>query len=165
MGTGTTQQRGGCRREKSADQKGGSNVERRPTTTRGADWKTKLITTIAVIGAFLGAAVPAVADNLISNLGGTQIGGFRLSENDVAMSFTTGPNASGYQFESLSIGYTRTSDDIHDPVYVSLNTGSANGPDTSGRGQIAFLANRGGHRVHANQRRYTRPGVRVPQHW
>ena len=145
METGTTQQRGGGRRGKSADQRGGSNVGRRSTTTRRAGWKTKLITRIVAISAFLGAAGPVTADTLVSNFTQLALGGERLSDSDLAMSFTTGTNASGYQFESVAIGFSAGRGYQYDPVYVSLNADSGNGrPDTSGRGQIAMLANANG---------------------
>ena len=89
------------------------------TVTRGAGWKRRLITTIAVIVALIGGAGPAAADDLVSNLAEVSSGiGVILSESNIAMPFTTGTNASGYQLESISINFLTGRSREHEPVYV-----------------------------------------------
>ena len=57
-----------------------SNVERRSTMTRRAGWKARLVTTIAA---------PAAAQDLVSNLDKTSLGGLELNEYDIARARAT----------------------------------------------------------------------------
>ena len=126
MKTGTTQPRGRGRGGNSGGRKAGSKVEERSTRTRGG-WKSTLITTIAVIGAFLGAAGPAAADDLVSNLGVLRNYDLPLSDDDYAQSFTTGANVTGYQIESISLHFDAGSTTTTDPVYVYLYEDNGSG--------------------------------------
>ena len=103
MATGTTHARGG----RSADQRAGLNVERRSTMTRRAGWTARLVTTLAVILALTGGARPAAADDLVTNLSTSASGREGLADSEYIQSFTTGPNASGYLLESISIDFSR----------------------------------------------------------
>ena len=130
METRRTQLRGRGRGGNSGDRKrtSVSKVEERSTRTRDwPGWKSTLITTIAVIGAFLGAAGPAAADDLVSNLGVLRNYDLPLSENDYAQSFTTGANVTGYQIESISLYFDAGSTTTTDPVYVYLYEDNGSG--------------------------------------
>ena len=102
MATGTTHA-GDAR----PDQRAGLNVERRSTTARRAGWKARLITAIGVIVAFFGAAGPAAADDLVTNLSTSASGREGLADSEYIQSFTTGPNVSGYLLKSISIDFSR----------------------------------------------------------
>ena len=130
METGTTQPRGTGRGGNSGGQRGTSKVEERSTRTRRAGRKSRLITTIVAISAFLGAASPAAGDDLVSNMGlpDLPLGSNSRFENfDFAQSFSTGANVSGYQLESISLYFADPSDHATDPVYVSLHQDDGNG--------------------------------------
>ncbi len=123
METGKTQLRGRGRGERTADGTSGSIRELKSTATRGAGWKQRLVTTIATITALAGVAGPAAAQVLVTNLGETSLGTtteFRLSVNDFAQPFTTGPNATGYRLEAVSLEYTTGRVRKYDLVYVSV---------------------------------------------
>ena len=86
-----------------------------------------LIATIAVIGAFLGGAEPAAADDLVGNLSALRNYDLPLSENDYAQAFTTGANVTGYQIESISLHFDVGSTTTTDPVYVYLYEDNGSG--------------------------------------
>ena len=93
------------------------------TATRGAGWKRRLVTTIAAITALAGLAGPAAAEDLVTNLGESSLGTtteLRLSVNDIVMLFTTGPHATGYRLEAVSLEYTTGRVRKYDLVYVSV---------------------------------------------
>ena len=96
METGSTQLRGRGRGGRTPERTSGSISELRSTATRGAGWKRRLVTTIAVIVALIGGAGPAAAQVLVTNFGELSIGGEALGDFDFAQPFTTGTNASGY---------------------------------------------------------------------
>ncbi len=117
------------------------------TATRGAGWKRRLITTIAVIVALIGGAGPAAADVLVSNLAQPTLQGDvreSLAGKSYAMPFTTGTNATGYLLESISIKFqngSRTTG-VGDPVYVYLYGDNGNGrPNHSSK--VAVLTKAG----------------------
>ena len=96
---------------------------RRSTATRGAGWKRRLITTIAAISTLAGLPEVAKADTLVTNLGESSLGTtteLRLSVNDIVMPFTTGPHATGYRLEAVSLEYTTGRVRKYDLVYVSV---------------------------------------------
>ena len=139
MATGTTHA-GDAR----PDQRAGLNVERRSTTARRAGWKARLITAIGVIVAFFGAAGPAAADDLVTNLSTSASGREGLADSEYIQSFTTGPNASGYLLESISIDFVKGSVGTTDPVYVYLHEDNGNGrPNHAQGGQVATLTKNG----------------------
>ena len=122
------------------------------TATRGAGWKRRLVTTIAVIVALIGGAGPAAADVLVSNIeqftlnpGQTE----QLAGLSYAMSFTTGTNGSGYILESISIDFASgsqregypLSNPVGDPVYVYLYEDDAGRPNHDS--QVAVLTKAG----------------------
>ena len=88
------------------------------TATRGAGWKARLVTTIAVIGALIGGAGPAAAQVLVTNLSEPSESGYGLGTFDFVQPFTTGTNASGYQLESISINFLVGRSREYEPVYV-----------------------------------------------
>ena len=113
------------------------------TATRGAGWKRRLITTIAVIVALIGVAGPAAAEVLVTNLSEPSIGGGEaLGDVDFAQPFTTGTNASGYQLESISIDFVTGRSREYEPVYVYLYGDHGNGSPND-RDQIAALTKNG----------------------
>ena len=96
---------------------------RRSTATRGAGWKRRLITAIAAISTLAGLPEVAKADTLVTNLGESSLGTtteLRLSVNDIVMPFTTGPHATGYRLEAVSLEYTTGRVRKYDLVYVSV---------------------------------------------
>ena len=122
------------------------------TATRGAGWKRKLVTTIAVIVALIGGAGPAAAAVLVSNIeqftlnpGQTE----QLAGLSYAMPFKTGTNASGYILESISIDFASgsqregypLSNPVGDPVYVYLYEDDAGRPNHDS--QVAVLTKAG----------------------
>ena len=122
------------------------------TATRGAGWKRRLVTTIAVIVALIGGAGPAAADVLVSNIeqftlnpGQTE----QLAGLSYAMPFTTGTNGSGYILESISIDFASgsqregypLSNPVGDPVYVYLYEDDAGRPNHDS--QVAVLTKAG----------------------
>ena len=146
MRTRSTEPSGTGRGGNSGGRKGASKVEERATRTRRAGWKSRLITTISAIGAFVGAAGPAAADTLLAN--DTQTTVFELplgrTENaphgtEYAQQFTTGPNVTGYLLESISLGFDVGSKP-NNPVYVYLQ--EDNGRGRPGR-QVAHLTKNG----------------------
>ena len=106
------------------------------TATRGAGWKRRLITTIAVIVALAGLASPAAAQVLVTNLSEPSIAGYVLGDVDFAQPFTTGTNASGYQLESISINFLVGRSREYEPVYVYVYGDHGNGSPND-RDQIA----------------------------
>ena len=90
-----------------------------------------------MIVALIGVAGPAAADDLVSNLAEGSSGiGVILSESDIAMPFTTGTNASGYQLESISLNFRTGRSREYEPVYVYLYGDHGNGSPND-RDQIA----------------------------
>ena len=112
------------------------------TATRGAGWKRRLVTTIAVIVALIGGAGPAAAQVLVTNLSEPSGGGEALGEYDFAQPFTTGPNASGYQLESISLNFRTGRSRKHEPVYVYLYGDHGTGRPND-RDQLATLTKNG----------------------
>ena len=106
------------------------------TATRGAGWKRRLITTIAVIVALIGGAGPAAAQVLVTNFSEPSAGGTALGDVDFAQPFTTGTNASGYQLESISINFLVGRSREYEPVYVYVYGDHGNGSPND-RDQIA----------------------------
>ena len=106
------------------------------TATRGAGWKRRLITTIAVIVALIGGAGPAAAQVLVTNFSEPSVGGKALGDVDFAQPFTTGTNASGYQLESISINFLVGRSREYEPVYVYVYGDHGNGSPND-RDQIA----------------------------
>ena len=112
METGSTQPRGRGRGGRTAERTSGSISELRSTATRGTGWKRRLVTTIAAITALAGlagAAGAATAEDLVSNLDettGSKQDRHKLSVNDFAIPLTTGPNATGYLLQAISLQYT-----------------------------------------------------------
>ena len=95
--------------------------------TRRAGWKARLVTTIAVIVALFGGAGPVAADTLVTNLSTSASGREGLADSEYIQSFTTGPNASGYLLESISIDFVKGSVGARDPVYVYLYEDNGSG--------------------------------------
>ena len=123
MDTGTTQTRGRGRGGHSPHRRAGSISELRSTPTRRTDWAGRIITTIAAIIALAGLASPATADDMVSNLSettGSAQERHKLSVNDFAMPFTTGPNATGYQLTAISLDYATGRVRKYDQVYVNV---------------------------------------------
>ena len=125
MRAGTTQRRGTSREGHTANRRRGWIGKLRSTTTQRAEGTARLITTIAVIVALIGAAGPAAAQVLVSNIEQPSIVSGpqeSLAGQSYAMPFTTGTNASGYILDSISIKFqngSRTAG-VGDPVYVYL---------------------------------------------
>ena len=137
MRAGKTQLRGTSREGHTANRRRGWIGKLRSTTTQLAEGTARLITTIAVIVALIGGAGPAAADDLVSNLAEVSSGiGVILSESDIAMPFTTGTNASGYQLESISINFLTGRSREYEPVYVYVYGDHGNGSPND-RDQIA----------------------------
>ena len=105
------------------------------------------VATIAVIVALFGGAGPAAADTLVSNLSAAtlnQLDSERLGKNNVAQSFTTGTNASGYQLESITLDFGSGVVETTDPVYVYLHEDNGSGrPNHNQGGQVATLTKNG----------------------
>ena len=118
MRAGTTQLRRTSREGHTANRRRGWIGKLRPTTTQRAEGTARLITTIAVIVALIGGAGPAATQVLVTNLSELTTGGEWLGDSDFAQPFTTGPNASGYQLESISINFRSGRSREHEPVYV-----------------------------------------------
>ena len=123
------------------------------TATRGAGWKRRLITTIAVIGVIMGMAGPAAADVLVSNIEQPSVGSGQtegLAGQSYAMPFTTGTNASGYILDSISIKFQDGSRPegfpigapVGDPVYVYLQEDDGRGRPNHST-QVAVLTKAG----------------------
>ena len=103
------------------------------------------VVAIRVIVGLFGMAGLAGADTLVSNLAGFRIPSTStttLSVNELAQVFTTGPNITGYQLESISLDFdkaafiTNTETGQRSPVYVYLQEGGSNA-------QIATLTKNG----------------------
>ena len=146
MRTRSTEPSGTGRGGNSGGRKGASKVEERATRTRRAGWKSRLITTISAIGAFVGAAGPAAADTLLANDTQTTVFELPLGRTEdaphgteYAQQFTTGPNVTGYLLESISLGFDVGSKP-NNPVYVYLQ--EDNGRGRPGR-QVAHLTKNG----------------------
>ena len=71
---------------------------------------------IAMLVGLIGAAVPAAGDELVSNTGTINAGARKLAEEEIAQSFRTGTNKTGYLLESISIDFTNGGRDPGDPV-------------------------------------------------
>ena len=123
------------------------------TATRGAGWKRRLITTIAVIVALIGVAGPAAAEVLVSNIEQPSVGSGPtegLAGQSYAMPFTTGTNASGYILDSISIKFQNGSRakglpmdaPVGDPVYVYLQEDDGRGRPNHST-QVAVLTKAG----------------------
>ncbi len=123
------------------------------TATRGAGWKRRLITTIAVIVALIGVAGPAAAQVLVSNIEQPSVGSGpteELAGQSYAMPFTTGTNASGYILDSISIKFQNGSRakglpigaPVGDPVYVYLQEDDGRGRPNHST-QVAVLTKAG----------------------
>ncbi len=119
-------------------------------TPRLARWKASIIAIIVAVLVLTLAGVHGTAeaaDVLISNLGLTNFGAandYKLSVNDFAQSFTTGPNVTGYLLESISIDFGAGGSRTHDPVYVYLHEDNGNGrPNHNNGGQVATLTKNG----------------------
>ena len=97
----------------------------RSTSTRGAGWKARLVTTSVAIAALAGPA--AAQDLLVSNLSTSASGREGLADSEYIQSFTTGPNVSGYLLESISIDFVKGSVGARDPVYVYLYEDNGSG--------------------------------------
>ena len=115
--------------------------------TRRAGWKSRLVTTIAVIAGLAVLATPVAADELVSNLAvanfplGTDR---RLNTHDFAQSFTTGGNTSGYQLTSVSLIFDPGGGAGSDTVYVYLQEDNGSGrPDHNNGSQVATLTKNG----------------------
>ena len=142
MRAGTTQLRGTSREGHTANRRRGWIGKLRSTTTQRAEGTARLITTIAVIVALIGGAGPAAAQVLVTNLSEPSAGGEALGEYDFAQPFTTGPNASGYQLESISLNFRTGRSREHEPVYVYLYGDHGNGRPND-RDQLATLTKNG----------------------
>ncbi len=97
----------------------------RSTSTRGAGWKARLVTTSVAVAALAGPA--AAQDLLVSNLSTSASGREGLAASEYIQSFTTGPNVSGYLLESISIDFVKGSVGARDPVYVYLYEDNGSG--------------------------------------
>ena len=143
MNAGTSQTRGTSRGGHSADPRAGSISELRSTRTRRTGWTGRIIATIAAIIALAGLAGPATADDLVSNLSETSGSAqqrHKLSVNDFAMPFTTGPNATGYQLTAISLDYATGRVRKYDQVYVNLYGDHPTEPNLpSDTNQVAHL--------------------------
>ena len=128
-----------------------SNEFRMPGTVRGGSKSRRVlaaaVAAISVIVGLLGAAGPANADVLVSNLGQDTAAlddSTKLSVNDIAQRFTTGDASTGYCLESISIDVAvgRTSE--HEPVYMYLQKDNGAGrPDHPQGGQVTTLTKNG----------------------
>ena len=137
-----TQLSGTSRERDTADRGRGWIGKLRSTTAQPAERTARLITTIAAIIALTVLAPPAAADTLVSNHGESNTSptdAMKLSVNQFAQSFTTGPNATGYQLESISLQFATGRRYETDPVYVSVWPDNGNNRPASS-GQIAQLA-------------------------
>ena len=96
---------------------------------------------IGALSALLGRPGQAAAQ--LSNLNestSTPSEAAKLSINDIAQSFTTGPNADGYLLESVSLDFATGGSRTHDPVYVYLQRDNGrNRPDHSNGAQLVSL--------------------------
>ena len=144
-----TQLRGSSREGHATERTSASSQTPRRAATGRSGGKAGLITTIAVIGAILGAAGPAAADDLVSNLGVTDypLEDYPLNTHALAQSFTTGSNVTGYQMTSVSLDFqdvTNPLNDAHDPVYVYVQNDDGNGrPNLLQGNQVASLTKNG----------------------
>ena len=144
-----TQLRGSSREAHATERTSASSQTPRRAATGRSGGKAGLITTIAVIGAILGAAGPAAADDLVSNLGVTDypLEDYPLNTHALAQSFTTGSNVTGYQMTSVSLDFqdvTNPLNDAHDPVYVYVQNDDGNGrPNLLQGNQVASLTKNG----------------------
>ena len=99
------------------------------------------VAAMAVVLGLFGAAAPVAADDLVTNLSNIGAGARKLSEEEMAQAFTTGPNVTGYQLESVSLHFTNGSTD---PVYVYLHEDNGSGrPNHNNGGQVADLTRNG----------------------
>ena len=123
---------------------------RRPGTLRGGSRSRRVlaaaVAAISVIVGLLGAAGPAAADVLVSNLGQSTAAlhdSTKLSVNDIAQRFTTGTASTGYCLESISIDFA-VGASANDAVYVYLHRDNGAGqPDHPQGGQVATLTKNG----------------------
>ena len=123
---------------------------RRPGTLRGGSRSRRVlaaaVAAISVIVGLLGAAGPAAADVLVSNLGqstATLDNSTKLSVNDIAQRFTTGTASTGYCLESISIDFA-VGASANDAVYVYLHRDNGAGqPDHPQGGQVTTLTKNG----------------------
>ena len=97
---------------------------------------------IAMLVGLIGAAVPAAGDELVSNTGTINVGARKLAEEEIAQSFRTGTNKTGYLLESISIDFTNGGRDPGDPVYVYLHEDNGMGSPDHAR-QTATLSRDG----------------------
>ena len=101
---------------------------------------------IAVIGvmfALTGAATPAAAEDLVTNLAAANFPlstDRQLATHDFAQSFTTGANITGYQLTSVSLVFAPGGSRKFEPVYVHLY--QDNGSDRPGA-HVAELTRNG----------------------
>ena len=133
---------------RTAHEPASASTHRKPRLAR---WKASIITIIVAALVLTLAGVPGTAeaaDTLVSNLGVANFGfsnDDKLSVNDCAKSFTTGPNVTGYLLESISIDFGAAGSRTHDPVYVYLHEDNGNGrPNHNNGGQVATLTKNGG---------------------
>ena len=117
-------------------------------TPRLARWKASIIAIIVAALVLTLAGVPGTAeaaDDLVTNLENISAGARSLSEEDMAQSFTTGVNASGYLLESISLHFTNGGrSSTYDPVYVYLQEDNGNDrPNHNNGGQVATLTRNG----------------------
>ena len=123
---------------------------RRPGTLRGGSRSRRVlaaaVAAISVIVGLLGAAGPAAADVLVSNLGQSTAAlhdSTKLSVNDIAQRFTTGTASTGYCLESISIDFA-VGASANDAVYVYLHRDNGAGqPDHPQGGQVTTLTKNG----------------------
>ena len=104
------------------------------------------VAAISVIVGLLGAAGPAAAEVLVSNLGQSTAAlrdTTKLSVNDIAQRFTTGDASTGYCLESISIDFA-VGGAANDAVYVYLHRDNGAGqPDHPQGGQVTTLTKNG----------------------
>ncbi len=89
------------------------------------------------------AAVPGSGNVLVSNFGGSSHDQLSLASKDLAQSFTTGGNATGYTLTSIDL-LLRTSSSTNTPT-VKLFRGSATGTEVATLGGPAMLIGDGDH--------------------
>ena len=123
---------------------------RMPGTLRGESRNSRVlaaaVAAISVIVGLLGAAGPATADVLVSNLGQSTAAlenSTKLSVNDIAQRFTTGTASTGYCLKSISIDFA-VGGAANDAVYVYLHRDNGAGqPDHPQGGQVTTLTKNG----------------------
>ena len=122
----------------------------RPDNVRKLDSCARVaVAALVAVIAVAGAVRPAGADELVSNFGLTDspFNDYPLSTHALAQSFTTGPNATGYQMTSVFLNFaavTNPLNDAHDPVYVYVQDDDGNGrPNLRQGSQVASLTKNG----------------------